>query len=64
MKAVKIIIDDNLLERFDTDPDVSRYGRSAVLAQIITDFLVSKEPAPPKESKAGSKSAAKKKTKS
>jgi metal-responsive CopG/Arc/MetJ family transcriptional regulator len=63
MKAIKIIIDDNLLERFDTDPDVALYGRSTVLAKIISDFLDEKDPKAAKESAAASKPAPRKRTK-
>jgi metal-responsive CopG/Arc/MetJ family transcriptional regulator len=64
MKAIKIIIDDNLLERFDTDPDVSLYGRSTVLAKIISDFLDEKDPKAAKESNGAGKTTTRKRAKS
>jgi metal-responsive CopG/Arc/MetJ family transcriptional regulator len=39
MKPVQITIDERLLARLDSDPDVKRRGRSAVIRRLLTDYL-------------------------
>lgn len=39
MKAVQVMFDESLLQRLDEDDDVKASGRSAVLRQIISDWL-------------------------
>ncbi|MEA2599869.1 MAG: hypothetical protein QOF89_861 [Acidobacteriota bacterium] len=39
MKAVQIMFDEDLLAELDKTADVREKGRSAVLRQLISDFL-------------------------
>jgi metal-responsive CopG/Arc/MetJ family transcriptional regulator len=39
MKTIRLTIDRGLLERLDSDADVARDGRSAVIARAISEFL-------------------------
>jgi len=39
MKAVQITLDEELLARLDTDPEVKRDGRSAVLRRAAREYL-------------------------
>ncbi len=40
MKAVQIMFDEDLLARLDDTADVREKGRSAVLRQLTSDFLL------------------------
>ena len=39
MKAIQIVMDEDLLRRFDADEEVKRQGRSAVLRRAVADYL-------------------------
>jgi metal-responsive CopG/Arc/MetJ family transcriptional regulator len=39
MKAVQVMFDEDLLTELDETADVREQGRSAVLRQLISDFL-------------------------
>jgi metal-responsive CopG/Arc/MetJ family transcriptional regulator len=39
MKAVQVMLDESLLERLDSDPEVRRTGRSAVLRRAAEEYL-------------------------
>jgi len=39
MKAIQVSIDEELLQQLDTDPDVCRDGRSAVLRRAVSAYL-------------------------
>ena len=39
MQAVRVMFDVELLAELDETPDVRRKGRSAVLRELISDFL-------------------------
>lgn len=39
MKAVQVMFDEELLAELDETPDVRKKGRSAVLRELISDFL-------------------------
>ncbi len=39
MKAVQVLFDEALLKRLDTDEDVRRLGRSAVLRRAAAEYL-------------------------
>ena len=39
MKAIQITVDDRLLARLDSDPEVKRLGRSAVFRQAVDAYL-------------------------
>ena len=39
MKPIQLLIDEDLLRRLDSDEEVRRVGRSAVLRQAATDYL-------------------------
>ena len=39
MKAIQIMISEELLRRLDKDEAVKRFGRSAVLRQAATEYL-------------------------
>ena len=39
MKAIQISIDEDLLERLDSDSAVIAHGRSAVLRRAVADYL-------------------------
>ena len=39
MKAIQITIDEKLLTQFDTDEQVQRLGRSAVLRQVAAEYI-------------------------
>lgn len=39
MKAVQIMLDEELLGRLDSDAAVKRKGRSAILRLVIADYL-------------------------
>ena len=39
MKAIQITIDDKLLLRLDRDPEVKRFGRSAVFRRAVDAYL-------------------------
>ena len=39
MKAVQVVLDEDLLKKLDSDPEVKRHGRSAVLRRAATEYL-------------------------
>ncbi len=39
MKAIQITMDEGLLERLDADEQVRRRGRSALIRQLVSEFL-------------------------
>jgi metal-responsive CopG/Arc/MetJ family transcriptional regulator len=39
MKAIQITVDDDLLERVDSDPEVKELGRSAVFRRAVDAYL-------------------------
>jgi len=39
MKAIQITVDDELLERLDSDPEVKELGRSAVFRRAVDAYL-------------------------
>jgi metal-responsive CopG/Arc/MetJ family transcriptional regulator len=39
MKAVQVMLDEGLLARLDSDPEVRRTGRSAVLRRAAEEYL-------------------------
>lgn len=39
MKAVQVMLDEGLLKRLDSDPEVRRAGRSAVLRRAAEEYL-------------------------
>ena len=39
MKAIQVTVDEKLLVRLDRDPDVKRFGRSAVFRRAVNDYL-------------------------
>ena len=39
MKAIQITIDDRLLARLDSDPEVKKVGRSAVVRRAVEAYL-------------------------
>jgi len=39
MKAIKVLLDEELLERLDNDPEVQCLGRSAILRQAAVEYL-------------------------
>ena len=39
MKAIQITVDEGLLNQLDADDEVRRLGRSAVLRQLVSEFL-------------------------
>ncbi len=39
MKAIQITMDEGLLERLDADEQVRRHGRSALIRQLVSEFL-------------------------
>lgn len=39
MRAIQITIDDHLLARLDSDPDVKRLGRSAIFRRAVEAYL-------------------------
>ena len=43
MKAIRVVFDEALLERLDSDPAVQERGRSAVLREAARDFLRRRE---------------------
>lgn len=45
MKAIQITFDESLLERLDTDDEVRKVGRSAVLRRLVGEFLERKRTA-------------------
>ncbi len=42
-KAVQVAIDEALLQRLDSYPEVRTRGRSAVLREAVADYLAKKE---------------------
>ncbi len=45
MKAVQVMFDESLLQRLDDNDEVKASGRSAVLREIISDWLESRRQA-------------------
>ena len=43
MKAVQITLDEELLAKLDTDPEVRRDGRSAVLRRAAREYLARRQ---------------------
>ena len=43
MKAIKVTLDEALLDRLDRLPAVQEQGRSAVLREAVADYLTRKE---------------------
>ena len=39
MKPIQVMIDEDLLRRFDADEEVQREGRSAVLRRVLAEYL-------------------------
>jgi metal-responsive CopG/Arc/MetJ family transcriptional regulator len=39
MKAVQVVLDEELLRKLASDPEVKRHGRSAVLRRAATEYL-------------------------
>ena len=39
MKAIQVMMDEDLLQRLDADPEVGKRGRSAVLRRIVEQYL-------------------------
>jgi len=39
MKAIQVTVDEGLLARLDSDPEVKRLGRSAVFRRAIDEYL-------------------------
>jgi metal-responsive CopG/Arc/MetJ family transcriptional regulator len=39
MKAVQVILDEDLLDRLDATPEVKQHGRSAVLRRAAEEYL-------------------------
>jgi metal-responsive CopG/Arc/MetJ family transcriptional regulator len=39
MKAVQVVLDEELLKKLASDPEVKRHGRSAVLRRAATEYL-------------------------
>lgn len=39
MKPIQVMFDDELLQRLDSDEEVKKLGRSAVLRQAAADYL-------------------------
>ena len=39
MKAIQITFDERLLEKLDSDAEVKREGRSAVIRRAVADYL-------------------------
>jgi len=39
MRAIQVTFDEQLLERLDTDDEVRKAGRSAILRRLVRDFL-------------------------
>jgi len=39
MKAIQITFDERLLEKLDSDEEVKREGRSAVIRRAVADYL-------------------------
>ncbi len=39
MKAIQITFDEDLLKRFDAEPEVREHGRSAVLRRAVEMYL-------------------------
>ena len=39
MKAIQVLFDEKLLRRLDSDAEVRRFGRSAVLRRATADYL-------------------------
>jgi metal-responsive CopG/Arc/MetJ family transcriptional regulator len=39
MKAIQVMLDEDLLERLDSNEEVQRDGRSAVLRRAATEYL-------------------------
>jgi metal-responsive CopG/Arc/MetJ family transcriptional regulator len=45
LKAIQITFDESLLEQLDDDEEVRKRGRSAVLRQLVREFLDQKRAA-------------------
>ena len=43
MKAIQVSIDENLLGRLDSYPEVCRWGRSAVIREAVAAYLAQQE---------------------
>ena len=43
MKAIQVMFDEQLLKVFDSDEEVQRVGRSAVLRRAATEYLERRE---------------------
>ena len=43
MKAIQVTFDEALLERLDSHPSVKQRGRSAILRDAATDYLLRQE---------------------
>jgi metal-responsive CopG/Arc/MetJ family transcriptional regulator len=39
MRAIQVMMDEALLQRLDSDPEVGRRGRSAVLREAVAEYL-------------------------